>query len=103
MLTTEQDDVGFQGALIIVFELDEGARGFAPLFVRAGDHCGLQHCRVTIENIFDLDGGDVLAARDNDVLESILDFDIAVRVTNRQVASVEPTTFERFTCGFGVL
>ncbi|MNI69435.1 hypothetical protein D3C73_1251800 [compost metagenome] len=103
MLTTEQDDVGFQGALIIVFELDEGTRGFAPLFVRTGDHCGLQYCRVTVENIFDFDGGYVLAARDDDVLEAVLDFDIAVRVPDRQVASVEPAAFERFTCGFGVL
>ncbi len=53
---------------------------------------------MTIENVFDLDGGNVLAARDNDVLKAILDFDITVGVTHRQVAGMEPAAFERFAC-----
>ena len=49
-------------------EGDEGAGGFAPLFVRAGDHGGFEHLRMAEDHAFDLDGRNILAAGNDDVL-----------------------------------
>ena len=49
-------------------QLDKGAGRFAPFLVRARDHGGLHHGGVFIEDTLDLDRGDVLAPRDDDVL-----------------------------------
>jgi hypothetical protein len=61
-------------------ELDEGARRLAPLLVGPRDHRRLQHRRVLVERVLDLDRRDVLAARDDDVLGAVLELDVAVGV-----------------------
>ncbi len=58
---------------------------------------------MAIEGVLHLDGGNVLAAGDDDVLKAVLDFQVAVFVPYRQVAGVEPAATERFFGGFGVL
>jgi hypothetical protein len=50
----------------------------APLRIRARHHSGGQHVRVAVEHVLDLDGRDVLAARDDDVLAAVLDLEVAV-------------------------
>src|SRR5690606_30320610 len=102
VLAAERDDVGLTDVLMVGLEGDEGARGFAPSLIRAGDYRSLQHALVTVEHAFHLDGGDVLAAGNDDVLEAILDLYITIRVADRQVAGVEPAAGKGFLGGAGV-
>jgi hypothetical protein len=67
-------------------QLDEGAGGFAPARVGLGHYGRDQHLGVAVEHVLDLDGRDVLAARNDDVLAAVLDLEIAVRVLHGQVA-----------------
>src|SRR6266446_5881905 len=71
-------------------ERDKSARGLAPDRVGPGDDRRLHHLRMAIERILDFERGDVLAARDDDVLRAVLDLDIAVGVADGEVAGVEP-------------
>jgi hypothetical protein len=84
-------------------ELDEGARRLAPLRVGPRHHRGGQHVGVAVKHVFHLDGRNVLAARDDDVLAAVLDLDVAVGVLHRQVAAVEPATGKGLLRRLGVL
>src|SRR5690348_1142668 len=53
-----------------------------------------------IKNVLDLDGRDVFAAGDDDVLGSILDDDIAVFVKHAEIAGVKPAAGKRFLSCF---
>ena len=50
------------------FQFDERARRFTPFFVRLGDDGGAEHGGMAIERFLDLDGRDILAAGNDDVL-----------------------------------
>jgi hypothetical protein len=52
----------------------------------------LQDGRMAHERLLDLDGRDVLAARDDDVLGAVAQLDVAVRVPHAEVARVEPAS-----------
>src|SRR3546814_17695146 len=56
----------------------------APMVVGLGHHRGFEHRRVAVEHALDLDGRDVLAARDDDVLGAVLEIDIPVRVQHAE-------------------
>jgi hypothetical protein len=56
---------------------------------------------VAVEHVFHLDGRDVLAARDDDVLAAVLDLDVAVGVLHGQVAAVEPAAGKGFAVALG--
>ena len=71
-------------------QLHEGARRLAPFLVGPRHHGGELRRRVLVERDLDFDRGDVLAARDDDVLLAVLDLDIVARVPHRQVAGVHP-------------
>jgi hypothetical protein len=49
---------------------------------------------MAIEDALDLDGGNIFAAGNDDVFQSVLDFDVAVRVPDSEIAGVEPTSSE---------
>jgi hypothetical protein len=49
---------------------------------------------MAIKCVLDLDRRDVFTARNDDVLRAILDLDIAVGMTNREIAGMEPTLRE---------
>src|SRR5438067_12365391 len=83
-------------------EGDEGLGPLAPLRVGDGDHRALHDGRVLGHRLLDLDRGDVLAARDDDVLLAVTQLDVAVGVPYRQVAGVEPATPERLCTGVGL-
>ena len=51
-----------------------------------------------VECVLDLDGRDVLAARNDDVLGAVLDLDVAVRLHDGEVAGVVPAAAEG-VCG----
>ena len=69
----------------------------APLGIRDAYHRHLQHRRVVVQDPLHLDAGDVLTAREDDVLLPIPQLDVAVRVNHRQVSRVEPPTPEGFS------
>ncbi len=58
------------------------------------DHRGLGHRRVLHHGVLDLDGGDVLAAADDDVLLAVAQLDVAVGVHHPEVTGVEPASLE---------
>ena len=49
-----------------------------------------------VDDVLDLDRGDVLAAGDDDVLGAVLELDIAVRVHDAEIAGMEPAAGEGF-------
>src|SRR5437667_5162222 len=73
---------------------DERLRDLAPPLVRHGDHRHLEHVGVARDRLLDLDGRDVLAARDDDVLLAVAQLDVAIGVHDRHVAGVEPAAAE---------
>ena len=75
-------------------ERDEGLGPLAPLLVRDGHHRALHHRGVPGHALLDLDGRDVLAARDDDVLLAVAQLDVAVGVPDPDVARVEPAAAE---------
>ena len=88
-----RDDLGLR-RLLSRLEGDESAGRFAPFLVRPGDHGGLQHLGMAEDHALDLDGRDILAAGDDDVLRAVAQFDIAVRVPDAEVAGMEPAAAE---------
>src|SRR5262245_17372901 len=89
-----RDDLGF-GHARVGFQLDERAGALAPLRIGLRDDCGREHRRMPVEHVLDLERGNVLSARDDDVLCAILDLDVAVRLHHRQIPGVEPAAGER--------
>ena len=74
---------------------DERHRHLAPSIIRTTHHGGLDHRVVLVENPLDLRAGDVLATRDDHVLEAIDDEEVSVLVADADVPGVEPATGER--------
>src|SRR5690606_34885378 len=79
------------------------ARGFAPARVGPRHHRSRQDIGVPVQDVFDLDGRNVLATGNDDVFAAVFDFHIAVGVHDGQVAAVEPATGQGFLRGLGVL
>src|SRR2546425_922604 len=98
----ELDDLLLSG-LHARLERDEGLRPLAPLLVRDGDHRALEDGGVPGDRLLDLDGRDVLAARDDDVLLPVAQLDVAVGMPDADVARVEPAAAEGLGGGVGLL
>src|SRR5262249_13954919 len=102
VLLAELDDLGL-GGLPAGLEGHEGLGPLAPFFIRDGHYRALHHARVPGHALLDLDGRDVLAARDDDVLLPVAQLDVAVRVPHPDVARVEPAAAEGLGGGVGLL
>src|SRR5699024_904495 len=59
------------------------------------DDRGLEHRSVLVQDALDLGAGDVLTARDDQVLQPVDDEEVAVGVAHADVAGVEPPARER--------
>ena len=75
-------------------QFDKGAGRLAPFFVRPGHHGGEQHGGMLGQRILHFDGGNVLAAGNDDVLGAVLELDIAVRMHHAQIAGMKPAALE---------
>src|SRR6185437_5141640 len=67
-------------------ELDKGARCLTPFRVGLRDYRHAQHGRMAVQRLLHFDRGNVLPARDDDVLRPIADFRVTVRLHHREVA-----------------
>ena len=85
-------DVGL-GRLAVVLEDDDGADEFAERAAGHGDDGGLADGGVLAEDVFDLDGVDVLAGDDDHLVLAALEVDEAVGVDAGEVAGAEPGGF----------
>src|ERR1700726_2273366 len=102
MLTTPGDQL-LRRRRSARLEFDKGARRLTPSLVWLGDHRGSLHRWVVVKHILDLDRRNVFAARDDNVLRTIFQLDVAVRMDDGQVARVKPTACEGFIGGEFVL
>src|ERR671914_2657675 len=73
---------------------NERLGALAPLLVGHRDNSGLHHRRVLGDGLLDLDGRDVLAAGDDDVLVAVPDLYVPVRVPHGDVPGVVPPTLK---------
>ena len=83
------------GHLRAGLQLDEGAGRLAPFLVRLRHHRRAHHRGMAIQRLLDFQGRNVLAARDDDVLGTVADLDVAVGLHHREIAGVEPAAGER--------
>src|SRR5215469_14218176 len=72
------------------FKHHQGFGRLAPTIVRYRDYGALKNGGVRIDSLFNLDGGDVLAAADYDVFLAIDDQEIALFIYDRHVAGMKP-------------
>src|SRR5437660_3492332 len=75
-------------------EHNERRGHLAPGRIGYGDDRALEHVGVAIHGRFDFDRRNVLAARNDDVLLSIDDEDVAVRIDRPDVAGVKPAVHD---------
>src|SRR6266496_742094 len=73
---------------------DKGVRRFTPAFVWQANNRHFLHGRVPQENAFDLNGGDVFAAANDDVFQAVADLDIAIGMYDRGVSSMKPAAVQ---------
>src|SRR6266567_275555 len=66
-----------------------------PLLGRDADDSSLQDCRILVEDVLDLNRGDVLTPGDDHVFGAVDDVDIAVGIDRSEVARVEPAIADR--------
>lgn len=76
----------------------DGGDVFAELLMRDGEHAGLQHRRMAQQDLFDLQGRDLLPAAVDDVLDAADDEEVAVGVEIAEVAGPEPAVAEGGPC-----
>ena len=95
-------DVFLRDGRGVGLELDDGARDLAQALVGDADDGDVLDGGVAHEVVLDLDGVDVLAAHDDDVLLSVDEPVEAVLVLARHVAGVEPAVDQGLGGGSGV-
>ena len=83
------DDV-VSGDVVAFSGDDQGEWGLSPLLRGDSDDGGFEDGWMVIEDVFDLDRGDVLSAGDDHVLGPVDDVDVAVLVDGGHVSGVEP-------------
>src|SRR3546814_9030859 len=74
----------------------------APPLVGQSDHRARHHVWVTRDDILHLGAKDILATRDDDVLQPVDDRQEALRVEDADVAGVQPAMLVEFGCPFRV-
>ncbi len=76
---------------------------FTQSLVRVTNGCHILHARMGMEEVFDLDGEDILPADDDHILLSVHDIDKAIFILSRHVSCIEPSILQGSRRGFRVL
>src|SRR5207245_4458033 len=84
------------------FADDDGFDRFSPRVIGDADHGHVGNLRMLGQNRLHLGRVDVFSARDDHVLDAVLDVDESVRVHGARVAGVEPAVANRVV-GFALL
>jgi hypothetical protein len=77
------------------FQHDTGHHQLAPLGVWYSKDCGFANRGMLVKNRLDLAGVDVLAARDNHVLQAVQEVEITVRIPTADVTRVKEAVPQR--------
>jgi hypothetical protein len=59
--------------------------------MRQPDDRDLLHRRMSQKHALDFDGGNVLAAADDDVFQAVANLDVAIRMHDRSIARMKPS------------
>jgi hypothetical protein len=71
-------------------ELDEGAGRLAPFIIELGNDRRRRNGGMFVKRVLDLNGRNILAAGNDDVLRPVLELDIAVGMHDTEIAGVKP-------------
>ena len=88
---------------MVRLHFDDGGGDFAEPFVRQADDGDVFDMVVLAEEVLDLDGIEVLAARDDDILLAVDKIDESVLRLLRHVACEEPSVLQDFARGLFIL
>src|SRR5262245_31366842 len=83
-------------------QLNEGDGGFTPFFMRHRHDSREENRGVAMQHAFNLETRYVLATRDDDILRPIADLDVAVLMTDREIAGMEDAAPERLRGGIRI-
>src|SRR5207249_5612810 len=72
-------------------ENDKGVRRLTPAFMREPDDRNLLHGRVSQKHAFNFNRGNVFTAADDDVFQTVANFDVTIRMHDRSVAGMKPS------------
>jgi hypothetical protein len=75
-------------------ENNKGVRRFAPAFIREPDDCDLLHRGVSQKDAFNFDRRNVFTAADDVVLQTVANFDVAIRMHDRSIAGMLPSAVQ---------
>src|SRR5271166_5893524 len=90
-------DPGLQGRLVerlTLADYNDGNRTLDPLGVRQSDDCRFLYNRMAHDQVLEIDARDPLAARFDEILRTVDQLQVPVRVDRADVARVEPAIFE---------
>src|SRR5262249_37876348 len=85
------------------FQHDAGHYKLTPLGIWYSKDCGFANRGMLVNNRLDLAGVDVLAARDNHVLQAVQDVEITVRILTADVSRTKEAVPERKIGFLGIL
>src|SRR5258708_30085391 len=72
-------------------ENNKGVRRLAPFFMWEPDDRNLLHSRVSQKHTFDFDRRNIFAAAYDDVFQTVANFNITIRMHDRDVAGMKPS------------
>jgi hypothetical protein len=64
---------------------------FAPFFMRESDDRYFLHCRMSQQHAFNFNRRNVFTPTDDDVFQTIANFDVTIGMDGRGVAGMEPS------------
>src|SRR3990167_5910191 len=76
-------------------QYQQGKRPLAPLRIDHTDHRYFTYCRVTADQVFQLQGGNPLAAGLDHILNAVANIDKAEVIDGRHVTGVQPAVFPK--------
>src|SRR4029453_7695389 len=84
---------------LALLEHNKSVWRLAPATMRQPDDRNLLYRRMSQKHALDFDGGNVLAAADDDVFQAVANLDVAIRMHDRSIPRMKPSAANRlFGC-----